>query len=174
MSVGTWGAPPKQTITFPSRFYFIISLPSSSFQLGSRTALNVAPNLAARLRRLALAFGGLLAGVVAPGVAATAASAAIAAIPTIARAQHLLVPMDDDQSNQLKAYGLTFNALRDGNKAEWFINYRGGSYLLPDLPELRKRATLDGVSFEPVDNARLTAIRAEIAGGNMEIGRAHV
>ncbi|MCC6770015.1 MAG: asparagine synthetase B, partial [Gemmatimonadaceae bacterium] len=89
-------------------------------------------------------------------------------LPAMAGAQHLLVPMDDDQSNQLKAYGLTFNALRDGNKAEWFINYRGGAYLLPDLPDLRKRATLDGVSFEALDNGRLAIIRAEIAAGNMD------
>lgn len=89
-------------------------------------------------------------------------------VPLGARAQHLLVPMDDNQANHLKAYGLTFNALRDGNKAEWFINYRGGSFLLPDLSELRKRATLDGVTFEPVDNGRLAAIRSEIASGNMD------
>ena len=49
------------------------------------------------------------------------------AVPNAALAQHLLVPMDDGQSNQLKAYGLAFNALRDGNKAEWFINYRSGA-----------------------------------------------
>jgi hypothetical protein len=66
-------------------------------------------------------------------------------------AQNLLVPMDDAQQNHLKAYGLTFNALKAGNRAEWFINYRGGSFLLPDVPELRKRATLDGITIEPLD-----------------------
>ena len=85
-----------------------------------------------------------------------------------ADAQHLLVPMDDAQQNHLKAYGLTFNALKAGDRAEWFINYRGGSFLLPDGPELRKRATLDGVTFEPLDNGRLAQIRAEIASGNMD------
>jgi len=89
-------------------------------------------------------------------------------VPNAALAQHLLVPMDDGQSNQLKAYGLAFNALRDGNKAEWFINYRGGSFLLPDLPDLRKRATLDGIAFDQIDNGRLAAIRSEIASGNMD------
>ena len=84
------------------------------------------------------------------------------------RAQHLLVPMDDAQQNHLKAYGLTFNALKAGNRAEWFINYRGGAFLLPDAPELRKTATLDGVTFEPLDNGRLAQIRAEIASGNMD------
>ena len=85
-----------------------------------------------------------------------------------ARAQHLLVPMDDAQQNHLKAYGLTFNALKAGNRAEWFINYRGGSFLLPDGPELRRRATLDGITFEPLDNGRLSQIRAEISSGNMD------
>jgi hypothetical protein len=83
-------------------------------------------------------------------------------------AQHILVPMDDKQTNHLKAYGLTFNALRDGNKAEWFLNYRGGSFLLPDLPELRRKATLDGIAFETVDAAALGAIRTEISGNNMD------
>ena len=85
-----------------------------------------------------------------------------------ARAQHLLIPMDDAQQNHLKAYGLTFNALKAANKAEWFINYRGGSFLLPDEPELRRRATLDGITFEPIDNARVQQIRAEVAAGNMD------
>jgi hypothetical protein len=85
-----------------------------------------------------------------------------------AGAQHILVPMDDSQTNHLKAYGLTYNALRDGQKAEWFLNYRGGAFLLPDLPELRRRATLDGIAFEPLDGGKLAAIRAEIAGGNMD------
>ena len=38
----------------------------------------------------------------------------LALVPPTARAQHLLVPMDDEQSNHLKAYGLTYNALHDG------------------------------------------------------------
>ncbi len=69
-----------------------------------------------------------------------------------ASAQHLLVPMDDRQTNHLKAYGLIFNALKTGMKAEWFLNYRGGSFLLPDTPELRRRAALDGITFEPIDD----------------------
>ena len=38
-------------------------------------------------------------------------------------AQNLLVPMDDSQQNHLKAYGLTFGALKDGQKAELFLNF---------------------------------------------------
>jgi hypothetical protein len=83
-------------------------------------------------------------------------------------AQHLLVPMDDTQQNHLKAYGLTFFALKAGDKAEWFLNYRGGSFLLPDDPALRRKAALDGVTVSPMDDAALAQARKEIAAGNMD------
>jgi hypothetical protein len=95
------------------------------------------------------------------------AAALLVLAPVAAHAQHLLIPMDDDQENHLKAYGVTYNALADGVKAEWFLNYRGGSFLLPDTPELRRRAGLAGVTVLPVDDATLAGIRSEIAGGNM-------
>jgi hypothetical protein len=89
-----------------------------------------------------------------------------AALP--ARAQRLLVPMDDAQTDHLKAYGLTYNAIKAGVPAEWLLNYRGGAFLLADTPELRKRAALDGIAIEPIDGAQLASIRQEMAGGNMD------
>lgn len=83
-------------------------------------------------------------------------------------AQHLLLPMDDGQRNHLKAYGVTYQALKSGQKAEWLLNYRGGAFLLPDAPDLRKRAALDGVTVESLSDADVAAARAEIAGGNMD------
>jgi len=96
------------------------------------------------------------------------AAAALALLPNAARAQHLLVPMDDDQTNHLKAYGLTYNALKDGARGEWLLNYRGGSFLLPDTPELRRRAALDGITTQPVDDATLSDIRNQMSQANME------
>jgi len=88
--------------------------------------------------------------------------------PQMAAAQHLLLPMDDAQRNHLKAYGVAFQALKSGQKAEWFLNFRGGAFLLPDAPDLRKRAALDGVSVEPWTDADVARARAEIAGSNMD------
>ncbi|MGH7718516.1 MAG: asparagine synthetase B [Gemmatimonadaceae bacterium] len=98
----------------------------------------------------------------------TAAALLGAAGPAVAGAQHLLVPMDDEQQNHLKAYGLTYSALKDGAKGEWFLNYRGGAFLLPDIPEVRRRAGLDGITVLPLDNGTLGQIRAEMAAGNMD------
>ena len=99
--------------------------------------------------------------------AALAALLALAAARA-ASAQTLLVPMDDAQRNHLRAYGLVYNALRDGQKAEWLLNYRGGAYFLPDLPELRRRAALAGVSVEPLGADETAGVRREVAGGNMD------
>jgi hypothetical protein len=107
--------------------------------------------------------------VLSPWWAGTLVAALVLAIaPPAMRAQHLLVPMDDAQTNHLKAYGVTFSAITDGVRAEWLLNYRGGSFLLPDLPSLRRTAMLAGVSFDAVDGGRLAAIRREIADGNMD------
>jgi len=84
------------------------------------------------------------------------------------QAQRLLVPMDEAQQNHLKAYGLTYQMLRLGRQGEWLLNYRGGAFLLPDTPELRRRAALDGVTIEALDDGGVAAVRSQMAGGNMD------
>jgi hypothetical protein len=105
-----------------------------------------------------------------PSLVRRAASVAllVATSAVAAQAQRILIPMDDGQTNHLKAYGLTYNAMKTGVPAEWLLNYRGGAFLLPDAPEIRRRAALDGISTEPVNDAQLASIRKEMAGGNME------
>src|SRR5213079_3522488 len=78
-----------------------------------------------------------------------------------------LIPMDDSQTDHLKAYGLTYKAIQAGLKAEWLLNYRGGSFLIPDLDALRRDAALNGIRTEPVDSA-MTAVRGEIEAKNMD------
>jgi hypothetical protein len=80
----------------------------------------------------------------------------------------LLIPMDDHQTDHLKAYGLTYWVLAQGQKGEWLLNYRGGSFLLPDTPENEREANIRGVSFEQIGGGQETQIRAEIADNNME------
>jgi hypothetical protein len=94
--------------------------------------------------------------------------AAALSAPVTASAQHILVPMDRTQPNHLKAYGLTYWSLTQGMKAEWLLNYRGGSFLLPDLPEVRREAAFRGVGFAAVDASQESQIRATIAQSNME------
>ena len=69
-------------------------------------------------------------------------------------AQQLLVPMDQAQTDHLKAYGLTFWVLDHRLTADWLLNYRDGSFLLPDRPDVRREAAMRGVTTEPVSVPR--------------------
>ena len=91
-----------------------------------------------------------------------------AGAPGEASAQWLLVPMDRAQQNHLRAYGLTYWALEQHERGEWLLNYRGGSFLLPDQPSVRREAALRGVSIEPMGAAAEARMRATIQGSNME------
>ena len=88
-------------------------------------------------------------------------------VPGVANAK-LLVPMDDAQANHLKAYGLTFWALGKGAVCEWLLNYRGGSFLLPDDPAYVREANIRGVTARSISGADEATIRATIADENME------
>ena len=76
--------------------------------------------------------------------------------------------MDDSQSDHLKAYGVTYRVVQAGIKAEWLLNYRGGSFLVPDGDAIRRDAALAGVRCEPVDDGQVTAARGEIEANNMD------
>jgi hypothetical protein len=86
-------------------------------------------------------------------------------------ANFILLPMDDvSQKNHLKAYGITYWVLSKDYKASWLLNYRGGSFLLPDAPEIRKECQIRGVSFEILSDGEANQILEEISSPsqNME------
>ena len=51
----------------------------------------------------------------------------------------LLIPMDEDQNDHLKAYGITYWALAQGYTGDWLLNYRGGSFAFPDNHQATRR-----------------------------------
>ena len=88
-----------------------------------------------------------------------------------AKASFLLLPMDDTtQQNHLKAYGITYWAIDKQYKVSWLLNYRGGSFLISDAPEIRRECQIRGVSFEILSDGQTQTILDEIASPsqNME------
>jgi len=86
-------------------------------------------------------------------------------------ASYILIPMDAvSQKNHLKAYGITFWTLEKQQKVKWLLNYRGGSFLLPDFEEIQKECQIRGVSFEVISDAKAESILLEISSPskNME------
>ena len=87
------------------------------------------------------------------------------------KASFILLPMDETtQQNHLKAYGITYWCLDKKYKASWLLNYRGGSFLLPDVEEIRKECQIRGVSFEVLSDAKTNSILNDISSPsqNME------
>ncbi len=88
-------------------------------------------------------------------------------VPSLAD-QFLLIPMDLDQRNHLRAYGVAFHTLQSGDKVNWLLNYRGGSFLLEDTPRARLDARLLGVSFQIIGDSDVEAIRRIVQQENMD------
>lgn len=83
-------------------------------------------------------------------------------------ASAILIPMDaEGQKNHLKAYGITYWVLSQQQKVQWLLNYRGGSFLLPDGDAVRKECQLRGVSFEVLSDAQANQILEAIASPSM-------
>ncbi len=79
-------------------------------------------------------------------------------------ASSILIPMDaESQKNHLKAYGITYWVLSKQQKVQWLLNYRGGSFLLPDGESIRQECQIRGVSFEILSDAQTQSILTEIS-----------
>ena len=79
-----------------------------------------------------------------------------------ASALSLLVPMDEAQTNHLKAYGIAYWVLENQLSAQWLLNYRGGSFLLPYSKAIETECVIRNVSFEVLADAKAAAILGEI------------
>ncbi|MFN4886387.1 MAG: asparagine synthetase B [Bacteroidota bacterium] len=89
----------------------------------------------------------------------------------LAGASKLLVPMDDAQSNHLKAYGIAYWTLEQRLPLEWLLNYRGGSFLFENIPSIQKVCTERGVSFQVIADAQVNQIYQEITDPEVNMER---
>ncbi|NJD21509.1 MAG: asparagine synthetase B [Melioribacter sp.] len=85
----------------------------------------------------------------------------------------LLIYMDLQQTDHLKAYGITFNALKDGVTSDWLLNYRGGSFMFDYSEKLAMRCRLKGVAFLALSNQEAVQIYSLVQSEdqNMEVVR---
>ena len=96
---------------------------------------------------------------------------ALVCISNFSFGSQILIPMDDSQSNHLKAYGLSFYLLENGVVIEWLLNFRGGSFLTPHLVTIEEELIIRGISYEILADGQVNGIKREIGSPevNMEI-----
>ncbi|MFH1700827.1 MAG: asparagine synthetase B [Candidatus Zixiibacteriota bacterium] len=89
-------------------------------------------------------------------------------LPALTSAEMLLIPMDEAQSNHLKAYGVVFNCLTRNQQAEWILNYRFGSFLIKDTDNNRDLCLMRGVYYDVISNSEAADIYRIVESENME------
>ena len=85
------------------------------------------------------------------------------------QAAYILLPMDEDQKNHLKAYGVTYWVLDKDQEAFWLLNYRGGSFAFKHNVIFEKECLTRGVSFEVIPDVQFAKIRNDI--GHPEVNQ---
>jgi hypothetical protein len=93
---------------------------------------------------------------------------AVAILPVHIGATSLLIPMDNSQTDHLKAYGVVYKALERNHQGEWLLNYRGGSFLLDNSEETVSLCLLAGVSYEQITSGQVADIYRVIEVEDME------
>lgn len=78
-------------------------------------------------------------------------------------AAYTLIPMDETQTNHMKAYGIAYWALEKGMEVDWLLNYKGGSFALKSHPSLEKECVIRGVKYQTIADATMVNILNEIA-----------
>ena len=91
-----------------------------------------------------------------------------------AQAQNkLLIYMDLQQTDHLKAYGIAYWALTKGLEIDWLLNYRCGSFMVDDHDMVAAECRIRGVAFSELTASQAAAIYAEVQrdDNNMDVVR---
>ena len=79
------------------------------------------------------------------------------------KAAYLVIPMDEGQSNHLKAYGIAYWVLQNDIEVDWLLNYRGGSFMFKYYQKFENELIIRGVSYEVISDAQVNQVLSEIA-----------
>jgi len=87
------------------------------------------------------------------------------------KGSYLLIPMDQSQTNHLKAYGIAYWILQNEIEVDWLLNYRGGGFMFKYYQKFENELIIRGVSYEVISDAQSNQIVRAIASpsANMDI-----
>ena len=93
--------------------------------------------------------------------------------PAMAFGQKLMIQMDLEQTNHLKAYGIVYWILTKDQPVDWLLNYRGGSFMTDYTEAIAAECRIRGVAFEALDGASASGVYASVQAekSNTEVVR---
>lgn len=82
---------------------------------------------------------------------------------------YLLVPMDQTQTEHLKAYGIAYWVLEQETDVQWLLNYKGGSFMFAAQPGFESEMQVRGVRYEVLQANRSTEILAYVTSESVNM-----
>ncbi|MEL7003608.1 MAG: asparagine synthetase B [Bacteroidota bacterium] len=78
-------------------------------------------------------------------------------------ASYILIPMDEQQTDHLKAYGIAYWVLQNDIEVDWLLNYRGGSFMIKYYQKFENELIIRGVGYQVISDAQSSSILEQIA-----------
>jgi len=88
-------------------------------------------------------------------------------ICTLHAQERVIIPMDASQTDHLKAYGVIFNHLLEGETGQWLLNYRGGSFMTSASADIVRKSNVRNVTIEVISEAEANQIVDEVEQPNV-------
>jgi hypothetical protein len=89
--------------------------------------------------------------------------------PLLGKAGMVLIPMDEAQTNHLKAYGIAYGWLQKEEDVDWLLNYRGGSFMMLQSTTLEAECRIRGVWFELLTDSQAAQLKSQIAAPHLNM-----
>ncbi len=79
------------------------------------------------------------------------------------KASYILINMDDNQSNHLKAYGIAYLSIQKEIDVSWLLNYKGGSFLIKTNNFIENECKIRNVSYDLIADIASNRILSDIS-----------
>jgi hypothetical protein len=86
------------------------------------------------------------------------------------RSAYMLVPMDETQTNHLRAYGIAWSVLNHETDVQWLLNYRGGAFIFKYDKEDELLCMEKEVSFETMPDVQARKLLKDLKEGKNNTG----
>lgn len=78
-------------------------------------------------------------------------------------ASYIFIPMDEQQNNHLKAYGIAYWILQNDIEVDWLLNYQGGSFMFKYYQKFENELIIRGVNYQVISDAQSNSIIKKIS-----------
>lgn len=82
---------------------------------------------------------------------------------SFSHASYVLINMDDQQTNHLKAYGIAFLSIENEINVKWLLNYKGGSFLIKSNNFIENECKTRNVSYSLIADIQSNKILSDIS-----------